>query len=85
MASPTSTVLSVTLFTFFGVIKIMNSVLESFSFRERERERERECILKAQVPGVSMRAPLCTYADDLLRCSATVGNLGERGEPDILT
>ena len=34
------------------------------------------CILKAQVPGVSMRAPLCTDADDLLRCSATVGNLG---------
>ena len=24
-------------------------------------------------------------ADDLLRSSATVGNLGERGEPDILT
>ena len=44
-----------------------------------------ECILKAQVPGVSMRPPLCTDADDLLRCSATVGNLGERGEPDILT
>ena len=32
-----------------------------------------------------MRPPLCTDADDLLRCSATVGNLGERGEPDILT
>ena len=47
--------------------------------------RERECILKAQVPGVSMRPPLCTDADDLLCCSATVGNLGERGEPDILT
>ena len=47
--------------------------------------RERECILKAQVPGVSMRPPLCTDADDLLRCSARVGNLGERGEPDILT
>ena len=50
-----------------------------------ERERERVCILKAQVPGVSMRPPLFTDADDLLRCSATVGNLGERGEPDILT
>ena len=24
-------------------------------------------------------------SDDLLHCSATVGNLGERGEPDILT
>ena len=32
-----------------------------------------------------MCPPLCTDADDLLRCSATVGNLGERGEPDILT
>ena len=49
------------------------------------RERERECILKAQVPGVSMRPLQCTDADDLLRCSATGGNLGERGEPDILT
>ena len=29
--------------------------------------------------------PLCTDADDLLRCSATVWNLGERGEPDILS
>ena len=38
-----------------------------------------ECILKAQVPGVSMRPPLCADADDLLRCSATVVNLGERG------
>ena len=27
----------------------------------------------------------CTDVDDLLCCSATVGNLGERGEPDILT
>ena len=53
--------------------------------RERDRERERESILKAQVPGVSMRPQLCTDADDLLRCSATVRNLGERGEPDILT
>ena len=54
--------------------------------RERERgERERERILKAIVPGVSMRPPLCTDAYDLLRCSATVGNLGERGEPDIFT
>ena len=32
-----------------------------------------------------MHPPLCTDADDLLRCSATVGNLGESGEPDILT
>ena len=53
--------------------------------RERERERKRVCILKAQVPGVSLRPTPCTDADDLLRCSATVGNLGERGEPDILT
>ena len=46
----------------------------------RGEKRERECILKAQVPDVSMRPPpLCTDADDLLRCSATVGNLGERG------
>ena len=30
-----------------------------------------------------MRPPPCTDADDLLRCSATVVNLGERGEPDI--
>ena len=29
-----------------------------------------------QVPGVSMRPPPCTDADDLLRCT-TVGNLGE--------
>ena len=42
-------------------------------------------MLKAQVPGVSMRPLPRTYADDLLRCSATVGNLGERGEPGILT
>ena len=32
-----------------------------------------------------MRPPLCTDADDLVRCSATVGNLGERRELDILT
>ena len=63
---------------------IMLSTLHTV-VRERERERERECILKAQVSGVSMRPPLCTDADDLLRCSATVGNLGERREPDILT
>ena len=50
-----------------------------------KRERERECILKAQVTGVSMRPPLCTDADDLLHCRATVWNLGERGEPDVLT
>ena len=31
-----------------------------------------------------MRPPPCTDADDLLRCSATVGNVGERGGPDIL-
>ena len=31
-----------------------------------------------------MRPPPCTDADDLLRCSATVGYLGEMGEPDIL-
>jgi len=31
-----------------------------------------------------MRPGLCTDADDVLRYSATVGNLGERGEPDIL-
>ena len=42
-----------------------------------KRERERECLLKAQVPDVSMRPQLCADADDLLRCSATVGNLGE--------
>ena len=41
-----------------------------------------ECILTPQVPGVSMRLPPCTDADDLLRCSATVGNSGERGETD---
>ena len=44
--------------------------------------------MKVQVPGVSMLPPPCTDADDLLRCSATVGNLGkraERGEPDIVT
>ena len=41
--------------------------------------------MKAQVPGVSMRPTLCADADDLLRRSATVGKLGERGEPDILT
>ena len=41
--------------------------------------------MKAQVPHISMRPPPCTDADDLLRCSATVGNLGEREEPAILT
>ena len=56
-----------------------------FFERERERDRESVCVLKAQVPGVSMRPPPCTDADDLLSCSATVGNLGERGEPDIIT
>ena len=35
--------------------------------------------MKAHVSGVSMRPPLCTDADDLLRCSATVGNLGREG------
>ena len=29
--------------------------------------------------------PLCTDADDLLCCSAAVGNLAGRGVPDILT
>ena len=33
--------------------------------------------MKAQVPDVSMRPPPCTDADDLLRFSATVGNLGD--------
>ena len=37
-----------------------------------------ECILKAQVPGVSMRPPPCTDADDVLCRSVKVGNLGER-------
>ena len=32
-------------------------------------------ILKPQVPGVSMCPPPCTDADDLLLCSAKVGNL----------
>ena len=42
------------------------------------------CIfLKVQVPCVSMWPPPCT--DELLRSSATVGNLGEMGEPDIFT
>ena len=44
---------------------------------------------RVYIEGTSSRClnapPLCTEADDLLRCSATVGNLGERGEPDILT
>ena len=44
--------------------------LAMVEFRERERER-------VYIEGAD--------ADDLLRCSATVGNLGERGEPDILT
>ena len=43
-----------------------------------------ECILKVQVPGVSMRPSPCTDADDLLCCSATVGNLVKRGEPSLL-
>ena len=38
------------------------------------------CILMAQVPGVSIRPPPCTDADDLLHYCATVGNLRERGE-----
>ena len=49
-----------------------------------ERERDR-----VYIEGASYRClnapPLCTNEDDLLCCSATVGNLGERGEPDILT
>ena len=43
--------------------------------------RQIECILKAQVPGVSMRPSPCTDTDDLLCCSATVGNLGEKDPP----
>ena len=31
-----------------------------------------QCILKAQVLGVTMRLPPCPDADELLRCSATV-------------
>ena len=46
---------------------------------EKEKVIDIECILKAQVPGVSMRPLLCTDADDFLHCSTTVGNLGERG------
>ena len=34
---------------------------------------------------MSQCAPHNADADDLLCCSATVGNLGERGEADILT
>ena len=41
------------------------------------------------IEGASSRClnapPPCTDADDLLRCSATVGDLGERGELYILT
>ena len=44
---------------------------------------------KVYIEGASYRclnaSPPCTDADDLLRCSATVGNLRERGEPGILT
>ena len=49
--------------------------------RERERERERESVLKAQVPGVSMRHPLCTYADDLLRYSRELRREGRARHP----
>ena len=41
--------------------------------------------MKAQVPDVSMRPPLCTDADDLLRCSATVGNLGLTVAQNVMT
>ena len=44
-----------------------------------------ECILKAQVPGVSMCPPPRADADDLLHSSDTVRNFRERGESDILT
>ena len=46
-----------------------------------DRDKYMECILKAQVPDVSMHPSPCTDVDDLIRCSATVGNLGERGHP----
>ena len=39
----------------------------------------------AMFRGDSMHPQPCTDADDLFRRSATVRNLGERGEPDILT
>ena len=72
------------------MILVVHNITEREREKERDKEREREIkrervILKAQVPGVSMHPPLCTDADDLLHCSATVGNLGERGEPDIIT
>jgi len=35
------------------------------------------CVFKGQITGVPMRPTLCTSADDLLRDSATVRNLGE--------
>jgi len=37
-----------------------------------------------QAPGVSMHSTPCTDAADWFHCDATVGNLGERGEPDVL-
>ena len=44
---------------------------------------------RVYIEGASSRClnalPLRTGADDLLRCSSTIENLGERGEPDILT
>ena len=42
-------------------------------------------VLNAQVPGVLMPpTPQQPDADNVLRCSATVWDLGEMGEPDIL-
>ena len=39
----------------------------------------------AQCARVPRPPPPCTDADDLLHYSATVGNIGDKGDPDILT
>ena len=61
----------------------MHSVMHGYSAQKIGDYTQ--AILKAHVPGVSMRLPPCTDADDLLHCSATVRILGDRGEPDNLT
>ena len=42
---------------------------------QKVNDREIECILKEQVPSVSMRPPPCRDADELLHCRVTVANL----------
>ena len=60
--------------------------LEYTVFLTNPVRRERH---RVSIEGASSRClnvpPPCTYADGLLHCSATVGHLRERVEPDIIT